>query len=167
MELKVWHCIRCDTDFKSGQWVGCRGVSTEPHEVAPKTYYSVATPFLLMQWKTDRRVPDEFGTVVSIGGKSAQFKDGQFTTTDPEEQEHMDGYLARSLLQTGQQYTDAMLTPAQKLDRQKIQIEEQNRLIQKLQDEKRLLEEGVVAQHEQSKDESQPSKSRRTGPRPQ
>jgi len=162
MELQDWRCTRCDTTFKSGQWVGCRGIATETHEVAAKTYYSVATPFLLKQWKTDRKMPDQAGRLISIGGKSAQFKDGHFSTTDPEEQEHMDSCVANGALQTAEQYADAILTPQQKLARQKIQLEESSRLVAKLQEENRKLQEqGVVAQHAQESQESDAPKTRR------
>jgi len=162
--LREWVCTRCGATFKSGQWLGCRGTAHEAHEVAIKTYYSAPTPFLLMQWKTDRRVPDQAGRLITIGGKSAQFKDGQHFTGDPEEQEHMDACVERCTLQTAQQYLEATLTPKQKLDRQAIQIEEQSRLITKLQKEREALEQGVIAQNAQ---QAEAPKMRKGSPRAQ
>ena len=102
-------CTRCDEEFLSGAWFGCRGNRTLKHSAEPRTFYSESDS-LLVNSIPSHRLLDGNGQPIEVVGKLSKFIGGTFTTTDPEEQE----VLAKRCTMTSEQYQEMRLTDQQK-----------------------------------------------------
>jgi hypothetical protein len=89
-----YECLNCEKKFNGpGKGYICpEGTNQDSNHVVEAKKYFSASAGLLLQWKDDRRVPDNSGNIVYVPGKSAQFIQGMFSTTDPEEQDYLNTY---------------------------------------------------------------------------
>jgi hypothetical protein len=86
-------CLTCKKKFKGGNYECKEKAQGDIHDVEPKQYYSPSAGAQI-QWKTDRSIQDTTGggKIITLPGKSAQFIQGMYVSTDPEEQDFMDSY---------------------------------------------------------------------------
>jgi len=135
MARKSFKCTVCEAEFLSGNWFGCCENIALKHNVAPKTFYSESAQNVQCLIKPQYGTNPQTGVSWSTPGKQQRFFNGQYTTTDPEEQEKLEQVLAGGGLITYEKYIDLKTTAEQKAARAMAETKEANRLLAEAKDE--------------------------------
>lgn len=128
-------CLACGKTFNYGDGWDC---SAQPghHTVDAKTYYHLGAGHIqsirdrrmfapALNLVADREIRDKVtGEITRIEGVLVHFKEGgQYETSDPEQQYHLDMHPAVLCGEAGREAWDKMyLTPAQQLDKAQTQL---------------------------------------------
>jgi hypothetical protein len=119
--------IHCGKKFEAGEWECFSGV---PHQVEPRSYYMADAPhcdferdkegLVFRKARTNMQiVPDEirldhFGKQITVSHPTRTFVSGQYSTSDPQEQFHLEHGNAKKSLCSYERWFDVYHTPKQK-----------------------------------------------------